>query len=53
MICVSGYGKVKTDGFVTWIDVTKWKSEWFHNLFNNLFEFYVPFLACPVIVQIK
>ena len=28
MICVSGYGKVKTDGFVTWIDVIKWKSEW-------------------------
>jgi DNA polymerase III alpha subunit len=28
MLCLSGYGKIKTDGFVTWIDVMKWKSEW-------------------------
>jgi hypothetical protein len=28
MICLSGYGKLKTDGFVKWIDVIKWKSEW-------------------------
>tara|TARA_B100000424_G_C22935434_1_gene497759 strand:+ start:66 stop:2177 length:2112 start_codon:yes stop_codon:yes gene_type:complete len=28
MLCLSGYGKLKTDGFVTWIDVIKWKSEW-------------------------
>ena len=28
MLCLSGYGKIKTDGYVTWIDVIKWKSEW-------------------------
>ena len=28
MLCLSGYGKLKTDGYVTWIDVIKWKSEW-------------------------
>ena len=28
MICLSGHGKIKTDGYVTWIDVIKWKSEW-------------------------
>ena len=28
ILCISGYGKVKFDGFVKWIDVIKWKSEW-------------------------
>lgn len=28
MLCVSGYGKLKDDGCVKWIDVMKWKSEW-------------------------
>ena len=28
MLCLSGHGKIKTDGYVTWIDVIKWKSEW-------------------------
>ncbi len=28
MLCLSGYGKIKSDGYVKWIDVIKWKSEW-------------------------
>lgn len=28
MLCLSGYGKLKTDNYVKWIDVIKWKSEW-------------------------
>lgn len=28
MFCLSGYGKLKTDNYVKWIDVIKWKSEW-------------------------
>jgi DNA polymerase III alpha subunit len=28
MFCISGYGKLKTDNYVKWIDVIKWKSEW-------------------------
>jgi hypothetical protein len=27
-LCLSGYGKLKTDNYVKWIDVIKWKSEW-------------------------
>lgn len=28
MFCISGYGKLKTDNYVKWIDVIKWNSEW-------------------------
>ena len=28
MLCVSGYGKIKFDGYVKWIEVSKFKSEW-------------------------
>ena len=28
MLCISGFGKIKFDGYVKWIEVSKFKSEW-------------------------